>query len=112
MELAKCVYMQILFFLGFFILKKIFRGSFLFSLNYFFFKMTEEQLFDALKNIWTILWIWFLMPSGIFAAISGGGTSTNFGNNKMDIEIRAYRLQQYEISGKVFGSKSWKVCLK
>uniref|UniRef100_A0A915NUD3 BOS complex subunit NCLN n=2 Tax=Meloidogyne TaxID=189290 RepID=A0A915NUD3_9BILA len=71
--------------------------------------MTEEQLFDALKNIWTILWIWFLMPSGIFAAISGGGTSTNFGNNKMDIEIRAYRLQQYEISGKVFGSKSWKV---
>ncbi|KAL7074075.1 hypothetical protein ACQ4LE_006710 [Meloidogyne hapla] len=72
--------------------------------------MTDEQLFDALKNIWTILWIWFLMPSGIFAVISGGGgTTTNFGNNKMEIEIRAFRLQQYETSGKVFGSKSWKV---
>nr|CAD2127533.1 unnamed protein product [Meloidogyne enterolobii] len=104
MELAKCVKMQIFLV----ILKNFFGVLFCFFLI-FFFKMTEEQLFDALKNIWTILWIWFLMPSGIFAAISGGGTSTNFGNNKMDIEIRAYRLQQYEISGKVFGSKSWKV---
>jgi hypothetical protein len=73
--------------------------------------MTEEQLFDALKHIWTICWIWFIMPSGIFAAISDGGSTTNIGttnNNKMEIEIRAFRLQQYETNGKIFGSKSWK----
>ena len=61
--------------------------------------------YDALRNLWTICWLWFLMPSGIFAAIIGGGIGTN---NKMEIEIRAFRLQQYETSGKVFGSKSWK----
>ncbi|KAF7634909.1 Peptidase_M28 domain-containing protein [Meloidogyne graminicola] len=70
--------------------------------------MSEEQLFDVLRNLWTICWLWFLIPSGVFGILNSG-TITTINLNKMEIEIRAFRLQQYETSGKFFGSKSWKV---
>lgn len=65
--------------------------------------MSEELIDATLRNLFIFLWLCSLMPAGLLAS------APNLVTEKMEIEIRAYRLQQYESAGKMYGSKSWKV---
>ena len=69
--------------------------------------MSDEWL-DALRNLFFFLWLCSFMPSAIFAGSSGLGLGIG-GTEKMEFEIRAFRLQQFESAGKMHGSKAWKV---
>ncbi|KAI3420399.1 hypothetical protein GPALN_003698 [Globodera pallida] len=62
----------------------------------------SDELLDALRNIFVLLWFCVLFI-GVF--VSGA----NYGLEKLEIEIRAFRLQQFETAGKLYGSRSWKV---
>lgn len=69
--------------------------------------MTDDLL-DALRNIFVLLWF-----CTVFSGILVTGASYGQENGK-EMEFRAYRLQQYEIAGKqtYYGSKAWKVKVK
>lgn len=64
--------------------------------------MSDDQLFDALRNIFVLLWFCTL-----FASLFVNGA--NHGTDKLEIEFQVFRLQQFETSGKMYGSKAWKV---
>src|SRR4051794_17532174 len=68
----------------------------------------QEEFFDALRHIFVAFWIWSFFP---WLLISGSNlvVAADRSSSEQQIEIRAYRLQQYEYAGKQYGSKSWKV---
>ena len=70
--------------------------------------MSDELLDAALRNLFIFLWLCSFLPASLFAS---GVPNLNMGSGmeKMEIEIRAFRLQQFETAGKMYGSKSWKV---
>lgn len=59
-----------------------------------------QELFDAFRHILILLWAWAFLPC-IFSNL--------IQSEKTEIEFRAFRLQQYENVGKLYGSRSWKV---
>lgn len=59
-----------------------------------------QELFDAFRHVLILLWAWAFLPC-IFSNLVA--------SEKTEIEFRAFRLQQYENAGKLYGSKSWKV---
>lgn len=59
-----------------------------------------QELFDAFRHILILLWAWAFLPC-IFSNLAA--------LEKTEIEFRAFRLQQYENVGKMYGSKSWKI---
>uniref|UniRef100_A0A915D332 BOS complex subunit NCLN n=1 Tax=Ditylenchus dipsaci TaxID=166011 RepID=A0A915D332_9BILA len=63
----------------------------------------QEEFFDALRHIFILLWIGSFFPCILVHASNIVPDKSN------EIEIRAFRLQQYEFAGKPYGSKSWKV---
>jgi hypothetical protein len=72
--------------------------------------MSDELLETALHNFFVFLWLCSLMTAGVYAigpnlGVAGGGGAME----KMEIEVRAFRLQQFEAYGKNYGSKAWKV---
>ncbi|KAI1718858.1 peptidase family m28 domain-containing protein [Ditylenchus destructor] len=63
----------------------------------------QEEFFDAFRHIFVFLWIWSFFPC---IYVMGSSLVTD---KSTEIEIRAFRLQQYEYAGKQIGSKNWRV---
>lgn len=62
-----------------------------------------QEIFDAFRHVLVLLWVWSFFPC-IFSSLAAANN-----NEKTELEFRAYRLQQYELAGKMYGSKSWRV---
>ncbi|KAL3123819.1 hypothetical protein niasHT_010032 [Heterodera trifolii] len=62
----------------------------------------SDELLDALRNIFLLFWFCCVF-TGVFVI------GSNYGLEKFEIDIKAFRLQQFEASGKSYGSKAWKV---
>lgn len=62
----------------------------------------QEEFFDALRHLFVVLWIWTFFPNIL-------ALGSQIASEKTEIQFKAFRLQQYEFSGKQYGSSSWKV---
>ncbi|KAH7728703.1 nicalin [Aphelenchoides avenae] len=61
----------------------------------------QEDLLDALRNICVLVWILSVLPSSL--------ASANYGIERVESELTAYRLQQYDLGGTAYGSRSFRV---
>ena len=61
----------------------------------------QDEIIETLRYI-----IVFVVWSSFSCILIARST---IATEKIEFEIKAFRLQQYEYAGKLFGSKSWKV---
>lgn len=60
----------------------------------------QEELIEELRNPFFILFISALLSWCVVSSSQLGDT--------VEIELKAYRLQQYDLAGSLRGSRSWK----
>lgn len=69
-----------------------------------------QEIFDACRHLLILMWICCFFPT---IYVYGSNLMMNehsiTPSTTADIEIRAYRLQQYEFNGRDYGSKSWRI---
>jgi hypothetical protein len=61
----------------------------------------QEDLLDTLRSICVLVWILSFLPSSIVSAASG--------IDRIESELKAFRLQQYDIGGASYGSRSFRI---
>lgn len=61
----------------------------------------SEDILEALRNFFILAYLFAIFPCNINASQIGG--------QNVEFEFRAYRLQQFDLAGNLYGSRSWRV---
>lgn len=67
-----------------------------------------QEFFDACRHLLILMWIFVFFPT-IYVYGTNLINEQTMPSSTADIEIRAFRLQQFEINGRHYGSKTWRV---